>query len=187
MLRRRLLGVLSVLSLILCGATVVLWVRSYRCGDMIRYAGPWGGTGVTSFLGAIHLPIYPPWPSNDVGARDTAPAGWQCESWPISEPAEGWGPFYPPEDHAFAGFGVVRSYREISADGRLMPWRHRVFVVPDWFVAGLFIAPVVMGLKVWRSFRTAKPGLCPACGYDSRATPGRCPECNWREAGGDAK
>ena len=167
MLRRRPLGVLSLLSLILCGIVVVLWVRSYRCGDMIRYAGPWGGTGVTSFLGAIHLSIYPPWPSNDVGAN-AAPAGLQCESWAIDEPAEGWGPFYPPEDHAFAGFGVVRTYREISADGRLMPWRHRVIVVPDWFVAVLFIVPVVMELKVWRSFRTTKPGSAPIAGTSVR-------------------
>jgi hypothetical protein len=31
--------------------------------------------------------------------------------------------------------------------------------------------------KSWIARRTIRPGLCPACGYDLRATLGRCPEC----------
>jgi hypothetical protein len=47
----------------------------------------------------------------------------------------------------------------------------------------LVIAPIaavwslVHAIRSWRQFR--KPGHCPKCGYDLRATPDRCPECGW--------
>lgn len=51
--------------------------------------------------------------------------------------------------------------------------------VPYWFVVGLSL--VLPAARLGRVFarRTAQ-GLCPACGYDLRATPERCPECGTR-------
>ena len=53
-----------------------------------------------------------------------------------------------------------------------------VVSVPFWFVAALTAAaPTAWLLRhLTRRHRRVK-GLCPACGYDWRATPGRCPEC----------
>ena len=75
-------------------------------------------------------------------------------------------------------------------------WNHRVYMtaagnreleyrgvmVPYWFLALLITAvPAAWaGQRLRRLLRThghSTRGLCPACGYDLRATPGRCPEC----------
>jgi hypothetical protein len=37
-LRRRLLNLLTALSLVLCAAVCVLWVRSYFVGDTVRHS-----------------------------------------------------------------------------------------------------------------------------------------------------
>lgn len=57
----------------------------------------------------------------------------------------------------------------------------KLVAIPCWLIA-VFLACVdaVLLRRLLRS-RT-RPGLCPACSYDLRATPGRCPECGWEAA-----
>jgi hypothetical protein len=58
----------------------------------------------------------------------------------------------------------------------------RSLYVSYWLAAALlFLPPIALlasrvvqaRMSSWRR----RVGLCPACGYDLRATPGRCPEC----------
>jgi hypothetical protein len=85
----------------------------------------------------------------------------------------------PPPAFSFAGFRVQRGFRATYTI------RHgRVFTVPFWFLALVFAVPpwlwVRTRLRPWREARAARliaAGICPACGYDLRATSGRCPEC----------
>jgi hypothetical protein len=55
---------------------------------------------------------------------------------------------------------------------------YRRYSIPFWFL--LLVTSILPALQwrnsVRRRYRRAT-GLCPACGYDLRATPDRCPEC----------
>jgi len=47
-----------------------------------------------------------------------------------------------------------------------------------WILFAVLLWPVLRQEAADRRRRIAeRNGLCPACGYDLRATPGRCPEC----------
>jgi hypothetical protein len=58
-------------------------------------------------------------------------------------------------------------------------WRHRpgevVVAVPYWLLTGLLVAPLPALLR--RRRRKPVEGECATCGYDLRASPDRCPEC----------
>ena len=66
-------------------------------------------------------------------------------------------------------------------------WRRRlevpIFSFEYWrLVAASLVLPLVRtGVPLARKVQSARAarrrGLCPACGYDLRASPGRCPEC----------
>jgi len=46
--------------------------------------------------------------------------------------------------------------------------------IPFWLIS---LSSGCFGWILWKRKRLPRPGLCPTCGYDLRATPARCPEC----------
>jgi hypothetical protein len=61
-----------------------------------------------------------------------------------------------------------------------------IVVGPVWLVSAALAIPAAVCVANGRRDRRKRDrlarGLCPSCGYDSRATPDRCPECGARPA-----
>lgn len=214
--RRRLLGALSVFSLVLGGITVVLWVRSYWVADRLtiqrahyRQArgdeedaemSPYRGKIVIYAIqinrGSIlvHTERSVELLLGPENLRD-----WK-EYWPEGSLAMWNRDEAAPTPVHFDVFNVVNEFDDLDRFGFFFGTADRngisSFVnfhmteasVPAWFVMTVFATPFAIRLvRLFRSRRRNAAGLCPACGYDLRGTPGRCPECNWREAGANAK
>ncbi len=178
LMRRKLFNLAAALSLLLTVAVCVLWVRSYWTADV---AGFWSRTGVPisdtiwSSTGYVSLRHWEP-PANSK----------------VQVLSRGW--FYGSQSSAaddnsrFLGQGdadrlVPVSYYNFTWPTRGGPFdgvRERVLLVPYWFLLAVTgTLPIVHFLSRRRRRRAARAaaGLCPACGYDLRATPDRCPEC----------
>jgi hypothetical protein len=174
---RRLLNLLTLLSLMLCLGAALMWTRSHYVRDALHrgsgvYAdrGGWGQRDVwfESAGGEFHF-----WYLENLSLlspiRSLHPAGWQYQ-------ANGHGPgALPPrwlEGRRVMGVEVLNVLRDWGSAGHT-----RVFMlhVPYWqpFVAGMLL-PLILGI---RRTRPHPPGYCRRCGYDLRATPGQCPEC----------
>ena len=150
--RHRLFTLSSVLSLLLCAALAVMWLRSNRTED---HLGRVGANKVVVASSVNGLVVVGGW---RIVETVQSQRGWKYLNRP-AEPVPWTAQFRLPK---------YRSGDELDVSS---------VVIPYWIPV---LVALVLPLRwlLWRiRVRRLKPGLCPACGYDLRASPGRCPEC----------
>ena len=147
-----LLNLLTALSLLLCVAAAGMWVRSYWALDTRTWQRAGGGKIL--------------WMSAEGGAAVVAWPPMKSEE--LATPSAG-------------GARVVTFLDFAWETDRYGAKLVRTLVVPYWFpTLACALLPVLRARTAWKARAKAsreRAGLCPACGYDLRATPGRCPEC----------
>jgi hypothetical protein len=149
--RRRLFNWFAAVSLVLCMASIILWVRSFSCVDQII-----SGTGPWRWL--IKL------------GRGTLQIG-QSRANPSAPPLR-----WTWERLAFSDHGIISSHpRFFHYVQNGTGW---AISIPLWFlILCWLILPSFFLNNRCRQRRRQRTGLCTSCGYDLRATPDRCPEC----------
>jgi hypothetical protein len=196
-----LLNLLTLLSLGVFLAAGAAWLPDRDTIDLFRFTTP-GGTlwQATAWGRRISLRRVQRWPDRqpprrvriDAGQPVEAgvsliiggPPGVHCSGWrgfglvavwgTVSLPLRADGTTFP------LGYPLGRIDREAAGMAPPMPF-HEVHI-PLWMATGLAgLLPMArLGFRVRSAVRRSRRrrcGLCPACGYDLRATPGRCPEC----------
>jgi len=182
--KRRLFNLSVGISLLLCVATVVLWVRSYRYPDRFEMLVSHHRETVQSWRGGLYFSQichhqYFGFKRNDF------PVVWL--GWPTATKT------YPSPllegstetQHSFRFVGVEFFSGEnwqssvVAIGFPDISWT--AVCVPDWSLC-LFggLLPLCKIRTMWRNTITVQRrlhDLCPTCGYDLRATPDRCPEC----------
>jgi hypothetical protein len=174
---RRLINLLTLLSLLLCVASVALWVRSYAASDSFSHGqldvdGDFSdvtGWGIETGEGGVAV-------SRDrlhqAGRPvDELPSGWVWEPREPVNLTDVWVGI-PTTFATRMGF-FWREFQSATPYGTT--WRTRSVGFPVWPLAAL--TAVLPATWLYRRIRRHPRGHCPACGYDLRATPDRCPEC----------
>ena len=171
-MKRRLLNLVTALSLLLCVAVGVLWIRSYWAAEWVWYNRFTTGRDATTLREIVFC----------VGEGQAASAvsttgvprledlsraravGWVWETYEADSVSD--------KVPGRFGFGIDMTGRLPRPFGY---WSCTV-ALPLWFVTLAFaLLPLTRLSQLLR--RPLLPGLCRKCGYDLRATPGRCPQC----------
>jgi hypothetical protein len=180
-LTRYTINALTVLSVLLCVGTVGLWVKSYY-GNVYLLVD----LSTHSSCSAVSKKGRCRWTFLHRRVKHSArnvnliafseSSGWLGETfWELNHIDD-------PLVFAKESHGAWMNHSEGCYNG-LRPssepsWDFRFWSVetPDWFTVMATVVLPSMWLRK-RRHRQHIPGLCPACGYDLRATPDRCPEC----------
>ena len=157
---------LALLSLLLCIALVVLWIRSLLAPpaaatglvNLSPYPDRWflyaqGGTMLLARERSILDPADVPRVLKS-GIDKRSVLGFGIERW---QQSHNW-----PVDRGTITYGTD----------------FKAYYCPLWscFVL-LLILPLIELPRMIRNFRRRRRGLCMNCGYDLRASPSKCPEC----------
>jgi len=164
-LRRWLFTLLAGVSLILCMATLVLWVRGYIVSDILNYQTHTWAFDLRSGIGELTATL------DTMRRDDPFPLRWLHDDY-SAQRRERWS-----RPVGVLGFHIDQSVTPMPASPAMTSYQ---IGVPDWFQAALFsIAPAVWFIRrrLARKREGKGNGLCVICGYDLRATPDRCPEC----------
>jgi hypothetical protein len=149
----------TLLCLALCLAVAILWLRSYLPETLLweSHAGRVLVIGVSQGRAVAHA-------SRDQQTVDQY-VGY------LMNPQ--FSPNISPREHRLLGFYYAHGEDPGNPAGPF-----RIVGVPYWFLFTVVAVPTVLLLRRHRlATRRRAANLCPACGYDCRATPDRCPEC----------
>jgi hypothetical protein len=185
-LLRILRAIIAVLSLLLCIAIAAVWIRSSFKGDhfgqMSSNDSPdrlhWTITNFDIGKGGVgwHQVIWSAPPSVSTSypglIRDAPLTHLRPEpAYPdFTQSADS-----PRRNKTYLGFKITRDFGGLPGGSR---FRSTTVIIPLWSLFLLFLL-LCLFLSIYRYVfrRRRKPGDCPHCGYDLRASPEFCPEC----------
>jgi len=198
MMKRHLFNILAGLSLLLCLATVALWVRSYWTTDSVGRFFRWetkpaqaGGVAQTRQWQGIGVEIES-YPSRLMMTLSYGPSITDASGRPIAyvphvgdnSPSFTW--THAPVATRVFPWPSVAKWRGVfsrqfflSSSSGLFTSSYVMnrFGVFDWLIVlATGILPTIQ-IILWLKPKRPGPGFCQQCGYDLRATPDRCPEC----------
>ena len=182
-MRRRLLNLLTVLSLLLLVSVAALWTRSYYAVDELIYIEGRSRYLLTTAEGGFDLirqddDVFQQVEQRWRWLRLTAPPGarllWRRG---MSSPQH---PF-TQQPWRLPRLGFWWGRHEEPDPYRVSPVPVLIVMGPVWPFALPFIAlPIAWAVRRYRRMvreRRRGRGRCPRCAYDLRATPDKCPEC----------
>jgi hypothetical protein len=170
-------------SLLLCVAAVVLWVRTYSytthalnrmwlAPDRLE-SGTWSASTSGGLMKIWRLEKQ--WA--DRASYDERSVQWDGQGWSFDGMDFSFTPAAAPGFWERAGFTL----RSQSNGFGSFQQRASGMTLPLWFVVLLTtLLPalgIVRSIRRWREATKTRGVVCATCGYDLRATPERCPEC----------